>query len=173
MLRMTGVLLGVIVLAIVGLVVIAKLISQGTDTAAAGQTDFGVDRAGGNQGAAVAAVPFDGKRSMRYLDDVCKIGPRISGSDGIKKVQELLKKHFEEHGGKVEFQKFQAKQRSQRQPVEMVNVIASWHPERTRRVIICCHYDSRPIADQEPDRNLWQKPFVSANDGGSGVAFMM
>ena len=31
----------------------------------------------------------------------------------------------------------------------------------------------RPIADQEPDTRKWHDPFVSANDGGSGVAFML
>src|SRR6185312_5541812 len=32
---------------------------------------------------------------------------------------------------------------------------------------------TRPIADQERDPRDWKKPFVSANDGGSGVAFLM
>src|SRR5262249_16725317 len=34
-------------------------------------------------------------------------------------------------------------------------------------------YDTRPIADQEANPANWNKPFVSANDGTSGVAFMM
>src|SRR5262249_41672146 len=56
--------------------------------------------------------------------------------------------------------------------VEMANMIISWHPDRTRRVILCSHYDTRPIADQEPDERRWREPFVSANDGGSGVALL-
>ena len=55
----------------------------------------------------------------------------------------------------------------------MANLIARWNPEAARRVILCSHYDTRPIADQEPDRKKWFLPFVSANDGGSGVALMM
>lgn len=172
MLRTIGVVVGVIVVAIVGLVVIPKLTSQGTESVQAGPSQFAADR-GGAEAAEIAKVPFDGKRALRYLDDICRIGPRISGSDGMKKQQELIKKHFEDLGGKVEFQKFQAKQRSQQKPAEMANMVISWYPEKTRRVIICSHYDTRPIADQERDRNDWQKPFVSANDGGSGVAFMM
>src|SRR5436305_547903 len=31
----------------------------------------------------------------------------------------------------------------------------------------------RPVADQEADRRLWHRPFASANDGTSGVAWMM
>ena len=41
---------------------------------------------------------FDAKRAMGYLEDVCKIGPRISGTDGMKKQQELIQKHFESAG---------------------------------------------------------------------------
>jgi hypothetical protein len=111
---------------------------------------------------------------MGYLDTICKIGPRISGEAGMTKQQELLKKHFEDLGGKVQLQKFKATQVSRpKQPVEMANLIVSWHPDRKRRVILCSHYDTRPIADQEPDPRKWRQPFVSANDGGSGVACLM
>src|SRR5439155_14686875 len=57
--------------------------------------------------------------------------------------------------------------------IPMTNMIVSFFPERDRRVILCSHYDTRPIADQEPDERKWREPFVSANDGGSGVAFLM
>lgn len=116
---------------------------------------------------------LDAKRARRYLEQICKIGPRISGTEGMKKQLELLQKHFLAHGAKIELKRFSALQKSQRQPVDMVNLIASWHPERQRRVIICAHYDTRPIADQEPDRRKWREPFISANDGASGVALMM
>jgi hypothetical protein len=130
---------------------------------------FAEDRDNGAQ-----PVAFDPKRAMRYLTDICDLGPRISGTDGMKKQQELLKKHFEGLGAKVELQTFTAKQNSRpRQPVEMANLIASWQPDQKRRVILCSHYDTRPIADQERDRRDWFRPFVSANDGGSGVALLM
>lgn len=116
---------------------------------------------------------FDADRAMGYLRDLCDIGPRISGSEGMKKQQDLLQKHFESLGAKCQYQRFTAKQKSQKEPVEMANLVVSWNPERQRRVIICSHYDTRPIADQEPDPRNWRKPFVSANDGGSGVALMM
>src|SRR5262245_2650735 len=110
----------------------------------------------------VKPVAFDAKRAMQYLEKVCDLGPRISGSGGMKKQQDLLKKHFEDHGAKVQLQRFKAKQKSRAKPVEMANLIASWHPDRQRRVILCAHYDTRPIADQEPDERRWTKPFVSA-----------
>lgn len=121
----------------------------------------------------VKSVPFDGKRAIKHLEDLCKIGPRISGSAGMKRQQELLKEHFEKLGATVTIQRFEARQFSQRQPVPMANMVISWHSDRERRVLFCGHYDTRPIADQEPDRRKWTQPFVSANDGTSTVAWLM
>jgi hypothetical protein len=118
-------------------------------------------------------VPFDAKRAMGYLEAICKIGPRISGTAGMKKQQELIEKHFTALGAKVSYQNFTAKQRSVSEPVAMKNLIVSWHPDRPRRVILCSHYDTRPIADQEAETRRWRQPFLSANDGGSGVALLM
>ncbi len=137
------------------------------DTAAEKETEFAAAQ-GTSKG-----VAFDPKRALGYLEDLCKIGPRISGTDGMKKQQELIEKHFTDLGAKVAYQKFSARQASRRQPTDMANMIVSWHPERERRVIFCSHYDTRPLADQEDNRRNWTKPFVSANDGGSGVALLM
>jgi glutaminyl-peptide cyclotransferase len=135
---------------------------------AAKSDGFASDRVG-----AAIPVAFDAARAMDYLKTVCKIGPRISGTDGMKHQQELLQKHFEAVGAKVSYQYFTAKQLSEGKPVEMANLMASWHPDKARRVMLCSHYDTRPIADQEPNRRRWHDTFLSANDGGSGVALLM
>ncbi len=122
---------------------------------------------------APAGVKFDADRAMKYLKQLCDIGPRISGSEGMKKQQEIIEKHFKALGATVTRQEFKGRQRSRKGETDMVNYIISWHPDRNRRVLISSHYDTRPIADQEANRTNWNKPFVSANDGTSGVAFMM
>jgi hypothetical protein len=116
---------------------------------------------------------FDAKRAMGYLEAICKLGPRVSSSEGMKKQQAFIKEHFEKLGAKVARQEFQAKQLSRPRPTAMANLIVSWNPDAKRRVILCSHYDTRPIADHEPDERKWHQPFVSANDGGSGVALLM
>jgi glutaminyl-peptide cyclotransferase len=130
---------------------------------------FAADRTG----PAGTPWPFDQERAMRYLTRLCEIGPRLSGSDGMRRQQELLKEHFEKLGATVQFQKFTARQVSRPQPVEMANMVIVWRPQAARRVIFCGHYDTRPIADQEPDRARWHETFLSANDGTSTVAFLM
>jgi glutaminyl-peptide cyclotransferase len=123
--------------------------------------------------AKVEPAAFDAKRAMGYLKDICDIGPRMSGTDAMKKQQELMEKHFKALGGQIIWQKFKATQTSVGRPTEMANLIVSWKPDEKRRIILCSHYDTRPIADQEPKRELRSKPIISANDGGSGVALMM
>jgi hypothetical protein len=118
-------------------------------------------------------VAFDSSRAMKYLEDICKIGPRMCGTDGMKTQQDLLEAHFKPLADKITWQRFEATQRSVHKPVAMANLIVSWNPERKRRVLVCSHYDTRPHADQEQDPRRWRQPFVSANDGGSGVALLM
>jgi hypothetical protein len=132
---------------------------------------FGSDRV--QAGKDAKPVPFDAKRGMKYLESICAIGPRISGTASMREQQALIKKHFEGLGAKVEFQNFEATQNSVRGKTPMSNMIVSFYPEMKRRVILCSHYDTRPIADQEKDPRDWRKPFLSANDGGSGVALLM
>jgi hypothetical protein len=127
----------------------------------------------GKDDKAVAEVKFDSDRALKYLKQLCDLGPRISGSETMKKQQALIEKHFKDLGATVTRQEFKAKQLSRKEPTEMVNLLITWDPENTRRVLISTHYDTRPIADQEPNRASWNKPFVSANDGTSGVAFLM
>jgi hypothetical protein len=134
---------------------------------------FAEDRKGEAVKNVVKGVEIDAKRAMGYLNDLCKIGPRISGTEGMKKQQELLEKHFDKLGGKITWQKFDGKQPSRREAVPMANMIISWNPDAKRRVILCGHYDTRPIADQEVRRADWTKPFISANDGTSTVALLM
>jgi hypothetical protein len=152
------------------LVILAGCFST-TDTAKSGKDDN--SDVADDQGAKADPVPFDGKRAMKYLEAICDIGPRQSGTPGMRKQIELITKHFEDLGFKVEVQAFSAKQKSKKNAVDMKNLIIRFFPDNDRRVMLCSHYDTRPIADQEPDPKKWRETFVSANDGGSGVAFLM
>jgi len=118
-------------------------------------------------------LPFDPEQSMKYLKEICDIGTRISGSEGIVKQRVLIKKHFEALGAKVLEQEFKAIQKSTGRPTPMVNMVITWHPTARERVILCSHFDTRPFADQETDPKKRKGTFISANDGASGVALLM
>ena len=128
---------------------------------------------GDGKDAKVAEIKFDADRALKYLKQLCDIGPRISASAGMKKQQELIEAHFKKLGATVTRQEFKATQKSRKNATDFVNLIVSWHPAKERRIVLCAHYDTRPIADQEANRGNWMKPFASANDGTSGVALFM
>jgi GNAT superfamily N-acetyltransferase len=117
---------------------------------------------------------FDGRKAQFYLEEVCRIGPRTTGSNGMRRQIAGIKKHFEKLGAKVEFQTFNIRQGSMRgRMVEGVNTVVTWKPEAKSRVLLSCHYDTRPWPDEERLPQNRRGTFIGANDGGSGVAFLM
>jgi hypothetical protein len=114
--------------------------------------------------------PFDGDAAWKHLVSVCRIGPRISTSKGMHRQQKYLEEHFESIGGKVLSQQFQVVSPFNGKAVALQNMIIRFHPDRKRRLLFCCHYDTRPFADRD-QRNPRAK-FIGANDGGSGVALL-
>lgn len=118
-----------------------------------------------------APPPFDPARAKKVIDDLCDIGSRMSGSQGMLRQQELLEAKFRELGGEVEFQPFKGRNPQTGETVEMKNLIVRYQPQLETRILLCAHYDTRPFPDRDPQnpRGL----FVGANDGASGVAFLL
>ena len=119
----------------------------------------------------LADIPFNGQRAYDYLNELCALGPRTSNSRGMQAQQQLLSAHFQKLGGKVRLQKFRIRHPEHGGAVPMANMIVEWHPERSERILLCTHYDTRPFPDQDP-RNP-RGTFLGANDGASGTALLM
>jgi hypothetical protein len=119
----------------------------------------------------LADIPFDGSKAYGYLQQLCDLGSRVSGSPGMVKQQALLTEHFTKLGAQVERQEFRVRHPQTGQAVPMANLIVHWHPKRAERLLLAAHYDTRPFPDRDPKnpRGL----FVGANDGASGAALLM
>ncbi len=118
--------------------------------------------------------PLDALRAYRYLEQICALGPRSSGSSGMQKQQELLHEHFTKLGGTVSLQEFRARNPLGNGTVPMANMIVQWHPERKDRILLAAHYDTRPLPDRDPNPQRQRDGiFIGANDGASGVAALM
>lgn len=114
---------------------------------------------------------FDANRAYGYLKSICRLGGRASGSPGMAKQQGLIVEHFNRLGATISFQSFDATHPLAGTPVRLNNMLVTWHPGSRERVLIVCHYDTRPYPDA--DRVNPRGPFIGANDGASGVAFLM
>ncbi len=121
-----------------------------------------------------SSSPIDGARCYGYLKQICELGARPSGSAAMTAQQALLAKHFRRLGGRVGYQRFRVRHPLDGSLVSMANLVVQWHPEAKQRVLLCAHYDTRPLPDRDP--NAWQRrhgTFIGANDGASGVAVLM
>ena len=120
------------------------------------------------------ATPLNAERAYGYLKQICDLGPRPSGSKAMQRQTNLLAEHFEKLGGQVERQKFRARHPLSGKAVRMANLIVRYRPELKRRVLLCAHYDTRPLPDRDPSpRARRSGRFIGANDGGSGTAVLM
>lgn len=116
-------------------------------------------------------IPFNGRRAYEYLEELCDLGPRPSGSPGMQAQQQLLLDHFNKLGGQARLQTFRYRHPLTGEAMTYANVVVEWHPEAKERVVLCAHYDTRPYPDRDPKNPRGR--FVGANDGGSGVAILM
>lgn len=118
--------------------------------------------------------PLNAERAFGYLTQLCELGPRYSGSQGMRAQRLLLKKYFSGLGGHVREQSFFWKHPLTGERVPMTNLIIEWHPEKKERILLCAHYDTRPKPDNDPNPRLRETgTFIGANDGASGVAVLM
>jgi hypothetical protein len=92
---------------------------------------------------------------------------------GHLKCRDYLVEGFRKFTGTVRIQEFGAVVGEGSSPIPAFNIIARFRPEKTPRILICAHWDTRPWADQDPDPRNFSKPIPGANDGASGAAVLL
>ena len=114
--------------------------------------------------------PFDGNRAYANIQAQLDFGFRVPGTEAHTQVIEWITNEMEKNGAKVIQQKFKADFLSEKN-VQCTNIMAQLHPERTERVLLAAHFDSRMVAEKDDERQ--DEPIPGADDGGSGVAVMI
>ena len=107
-----------------------------------------------------------------YCQVQCDFGPRTMNSKAHDDCEKWIISKFESFGMQVTPQKAVLKGYDGTS-LNSTNIIASYRPDLTDRVLLCAHWDSRPWADNDPDEANWKTPVMAANDGASGVAVML
>lgn len=109
---------------------------------------------------------FDAQRAYQDAVYQMDLGPRTPGSSAHQSTIEYIQNQLEAAGWQVETQETTFKD----QPVQ--NITAK-RGESANPILIAAHYDSRMIADQDPDETLRSQPVPGADDGASGVAVLL
>lgn len=115
---------------------------------------------------------FSADSAYAFCEAQCAFGPRTMNSDAHDRCGEWIAGKFSSYGMEVTRQQATLNGYDGT-PLRCTNIIASYKPEQTTRILLCAHWDSRPWADNDPDTANWRKPVMAANDGASGVAVML
>lgn len=115
---------------------------------------------------------FNADSAYIYLQEQCDFGPRTMNSTAHDKCEKWIIQKFEQYGCQVTTQKATLNGYDGT-PLRSTNIMASYNPEATTRIMFCAHWDCRPWADNDPDSTNWHKPIIAANDAASGVGVMI
>lgn len=145
---------------------------RGIRSRSAGLLLGGVLLALAGNGACSGRVNFDGESAYAHVRKQCDFGPRNPGSAGHQNCLKYLEAELGRSGAAVRRQNFSYTPPGGRR-LDMTNLVASFQPERTERILLAAHWDTRPWADMDPDTTRRHLPILGANDGASGVAVLL
>ena len=113
---------------------------------------------------------FDGQRAMGHIAKQLDFGPREPGNLTAKKnTIDYIRQTLEPLADRLTVQSFQA------HGLQGSNLWASFEGDSktTEHIMLGAHWDTRPRAEQDPDRRKRRTPIMGANDGASGVAVLL
>ena len=118
----------------------------------------------------VNAPPFSSDSAYAYTQTQVDFGPRNMNSKGHDACGKWLIAKVKTLADTVYVQNFDVTAFDGK-VLKCTNIIASFNPKATTRILLTSHWDSRPWADQDKvDRD---KPILSASDGASGIGTLM
>jgi hypothetical protein len=113
---------------------------------------------------------FDKDSAYQFVQKQVDFGPRVPETAEHKACSEWIKTTLESYGWQVEFQEAVI-EGFENKPMKIRNIIATYNPEASERILLCAHWDTRRMADQDTERK--DEPILGADDGGSGVGVLM
>lgn len=115
----------------------------------------------------IQAPEFNPDSAYAYVKAQVDFGPRVPGSSAHAKCAAYLSAKLKSYGFDVIIPTGQTVKTYDGKQFSLKNIIASFKPELQSRIMICSHWDTRPIT--ESDTKDKDKPGDGANDGASGV----
>jgi Iap family predicted aminopeptidase len=112
------------------------------------------------------SVSFDSSHAYADVQTQVSFETRIPGSQGHAQIREWMRSQLESAGWIVEVQQ------TERMGHPIYNIIAKRNADAPQ-IVLGAHYDTRMIADNDPDLTKRAEPVPGANDGASGVAVLL
>lgn len=113
---------------------------------------------------------FNADSAYSFIQQQVSFGPRVPNTKPHQLCKKHIRKKLQEYGAKIYLQKFEALAFNG-ESLKLCNIIASFNPDCSKRILLAAHWDTRPFADK--DINCQEKPISGANDGASGVGILL
>jgi hypothetical protein len=117
-----------------------------------------------------AEVAFNADSAYAYVARQVSFGPRVPGTEAHRACGDWMLRRLGGWADVVEEQTGTV-QNWDGQELPMRNIIARFNPGAAKRIMLSAHWDTRPVADEDDERQ--DEPIPGANDGGSGVGVLM
>ncbi|MCC7494535.1 MAG: M28 family peptidase [Fimbriimonadaceae bacterium] len=118
---------------------------------------------------------FNATRAFADLQTQVDFGPRAPGSAGHTACRNWLLAQLQARTGDVTQQDFSFTTPGDT-TFQFANLVAVFNPAGaplSDALLLGAHWDTRPVADQDPDPAKRNQPILGANDGASGVAVLL
>lgn len=118
------------------------------------------------------AMTFSADSAYSYVKQQCDMGPRVPGTPAHERCAQWLTASLRQWCDTVVVQQapvttFDGKQ------LNCKNIVGTFNPQASDRLLVLAHWDCRPWADNDPDPSLRQQPVMGANDAASGTAVIL
>lgn len=123
-----------------------------------------------SQTSLVKAPIFSGDSAYVFVQKQVDFGPRVPNTSAHVKAGNWMVAKMKQYGFEVTEQTFSPSTYDGK-VLKAKNIIASYNPQATKRILLAAHWDSRPFADKDDERKA--EAILGANDGASGVGVLI
>ena len=116
--------------------------------------------------------PVDPQGALALVETQLSFGPRVPGSPGHAAQLSWMLARLDSLAPEVVADTFPWVTTGG-DSLTLVNVVARFHPEQTRRILLLTHWDTRPWSTEARDSAQRDVPVPGANDGASGTAVLL
>lgn len=120
--------------------------------------------------ALVKSADFNADSAFQFVQKQVDFGARVPNTAPHKACGDYLAATLKKYGWQVVEQPFMATTYDGKK-LNARNIIGSFNPQASKRILLASHWDSRPFSDQ--DSLIKDKPVLAANDGASGVGVLL
>ncbi|HWO90243.1 MAG TPA: M28 family peptidase [Gemmatimonadales bacterium] len=119
-----------------------------------------------------AAQQFDGRQALSWVEHQVAAGPRVPNTEAHRVIGDWLVAELRSRADTVEVQEF-THVTLDGDTLRLRNIIARFRPSDPTRILYVSHWDSRPMAEHDPNPANRNRAIPGANDGASSTALLL